>query len=73
MEQLRGVASDAFTTHSSLILETYILHDKIQYQFSKAVYFVDTNSLESEYLFTEKKLAAVLSSIIFSLALFFEQ
>ena len=30
MEQLRGVASDAFTTHSSLILETYILHDKIQ-------------------------------------------
>ena len=31
---------------------------------------MDTNSLESGYLFTEKKLAAVLSSIIFSLALF---
>ena len=31
---------------------------------------MDTNSLDSEYLFTEKKLAAVLSSIIFSLALF---
>ena len=31
---------------------------------------MDTNSLESEYLFAEKKLATVLSSIIFSLALF---
>ena len=54
MEHLRGVASDTFTTHSSLTLETYILHDKIQLQFSKARYDVDTNSLESEYLFTEK-------------------
>ena len=67
MEHLRGVASDAFTTHSSLILETYVLRNKIQQQFSKALYFVDTNSLE---IFLLKKLAAVFSSIIISLALF---
>ena len=54
MEHLRRVASVAFTTHSSLILETYILRDRIQLQSSKALYSVDTNSLESEYLFTEK-------------------
>ena len=70
MEHLWGVASDAFTTHSSLILETHILRDKIQLQLSKEFYFVDTNSVESEPLFTEKKLAAVLSSIICPLALF---
>ena len=70
MEHLRGVAFNVFTTDSSLTLETYILRDKIQHQFSKALYFVDTNS---ECLFTEKKLAAMLSSIIFSLAFFFEQ
>ena len=52
MEHLRGVASDAFTTHSSLILESYALSDKIQWEFSKTLQFIDTDSPES--VFTER-------------------
>ena len=54
MEHLRGVSSDAYTTHSSLILETYILRDKIEKQFSKALYFFGTNSLEVSIVLLKK-------------------
>ena len=55
MEHLREVGSDAFTAHSSFILETYTLCNKIRQQFLKALQFIDTNSLESQYIFTERK------------------
>ena len=54
MQHLRGVVSDAFTTQSSLILETYSLCDTSQQRFSKTLQFIDINSLGGEYLFTEK-------------------
>ena len=66
MEHHRGVASDAFTTHSSLILETYTLCNKIEQQFLKMLQFMDTNSV-----FLLKKNQQLFLVPLFFLQLFF--